>query len=62
METGYIRKYNYTILLASLQSATVLSVGVVLNKTLSRTEAIYTHGLHLASTVDPYTLPKQVGF
>ena len=37
-----------------------LSTGVVLNKTLSRTEAIYTHGLHLSSTVDPYTLDKQV--
>lgn len=39
-----------------------LFIGVVLNKTLTRTEAIYTHGLHLGSTVDPYTLPDQVSF
>ena len=36
--------------------------GVVLSKTLSRTEMIYTHGLHLISTVDPQTLEKQVIF
>ena len=35
-------------------------LGVVLNKTLSRTEKIYTHGLHLVSTVDPETLGQQV--
>ena len=31
-----------------------------MNKTLSRTEKIYTHGLHLISTVDPTTLDQQV--
>ena len=37
-----------------------LVVGAVLNLTLSRTELIHTHGLHLASTVLPDTLHQQV--
>ena len=32
----------------------------MLNYSLSRTERINTHGLHLATTVDPYTLTDQV--
>lgn len=39
-----------------------LVVGAVLNHALSRTEMIYTHGLHLYSIVDPDTIDEQIAF
>ena len=35
-------------------------IGTVLNKTLSRTETIYTHGLRLSSALKKTVISKQV--
>lgn len=56
----HIVKCPFDVIVKNVSFFLFSFVGVVLNKTLSRTEAIYTHGLHLGSMVDPYTLDKQV--
>jgi fringe protein len=42
------------------EDVTVGLIVALLNYSLSRTERINTHGLHLATTVHPYTLTEQV--